>query len=90
MAFNYGELTRIQNDIIADTDRLEANLKDFSALINENVNNSQVWQGASSVDFKSKWDEFEQEKFPQYKSHFNKEINNVGDSIAAWSQSEGQ
>jgi len=88
MAFNYSELTRIKGTIESDTESLSKNLREFSSLINDNVNNSRVWKGQSASAFKEAWDEFEEGKFPEYKNHFKKEIKNVTDAIEAWSKSE--
>lgn len=89
MALNYSELTRIKGEISSDLDELTSLFNQFTALVDENVNNQEVWYGASSADFKTKWNEFTDEKFPQYKSMFNKEIDNVMAAITSWGRSEG-
>lgn len=89
MALNYSELTRIKSEISSDLDELISLFNQFSTLIDENVDNPEIWQGASSADFKTKWTEFTDEKFPQYKSMFNKEIDNVMAAITSWGRSEG-
>ena len=90
MAFNYAELTRIKGKITTDTETLTAKLSAFSELVDSKVNNKQVWLGDSATNFKKQWDDFANVKFPQYKSHFNKEISNVSVAIEAWRQSEGK
>lgn len=88
MAFSYSDLTRIKNDITSDTENLGTLFNEFSALVDENVNNDQVWHGSSSMNFKQSWDRFAGEKFPEYKRIFNKEIENVVASINAYQRSE--
>lgn len=88
MALNYGELTRIKGQITADLDSLTSLFNNFTALVDENVSNQQVWYGTSSVAFKQKWDEFTSTKFPEYKRFFNKEIDNTMAAINAWTKSE--
>lgn len=89
MAFSYNDLTRIKNNIITDTESINALFNEFSALIDESVNNDQIWRGASAYDFKTTWDSFALEKFPEYKNIFNKEINNVVAAINAYQRAEG-
>lgn len=90
MAFNYSELTRIKEKIEADTETLTVKLKDFSALIESNVDNPKVWAGTSAGNFMETWNMFATENFPEYKKIFNKEITNLSVAIEAWRQSEGQ
>lgn len=90
MALSYNELERIKGEISTNLDELTALFNDFTNLVNENVNNQEVWQGASSAQFKTKWDEFADTKFPEYKRMFNKEIDNVMAAIREWKTSEGQ
>ena len=88
MALNYNELTRIKGEISTKLDELTTLFNSFTNLVNENVNNQSVWYGTSSATFKTQWDEFADVKFPQYKSFFNKEIDNVMAAINSWSTSE--
>ena len=67
MALNYGELNRIKGEISTNLDELTNLFNNFTNLVNENVNNQQVWYGASSQAFKNKWDEFADTKFPEYR-----------------------
>ena len=43
MALNYSELTRIKGEISTNLDELTSLFSDFTNLVNENVNNQQVW-----------------------------------------------
>lgn len=88
MALNYSELTRIKGEIVANLDELTTLFNKFSDLVNESVNNQQVWYGTSSQAFKTKWDEFADAKFPEYKRMFNKEIDNTMAAIQNWGKSE--
>ncbi|HIT23666.1 MAG TPA: hypothetical protein IAD45_04540 [Candidatus Faecimonas intestinavium] len=88
MALNYSELTRIKGEISTNLDELTSLFSDFTNLVNENVNNQQVWYGTSSATFKNKWDEFADTKFPEYRRMFNKEIDNTMAAIQNWGRSE--
>lgn len=88
MALNYSELTRIKGEISADLDSLTTLFSDFTNLVNENVNNQDVWYGTSSGTFKIKWDDFADTKFPEYRRMFNKEIDNTITVIKSWNESE--
>lgn len=88
MALNYGELNRIKGAINSDLEELTALLSEFNTLVDENVNNKEVWYGTSSELFNTKWNEFADTKFPQYKNIFNKEIENVVAAMANWSKAE--
>lgn len=90
MAINYSELARIRSNIENDLNNLTNLFSSFSLLIDENVNNQSVWQGASSQQFKKDWTEFEDSKFPVYKRIFQKEINTTMATIKAYQESEGQ
>lgn len=89
MAFNYESLTTIKGDITQATEELTTLLSDFSDLIDANVNNAEVWKGKSASGFKTKWDEFVLNDFPQYKNIFSKQIENVTTSLNAYSSAEG-
>lgn len=88
MAFSYSEIDNIKKDIEANTDKLESVLNQFNTLIEENANNQEVWYGTSSADFLERWNRYSTENFPQYKSTFNKEINNVAVSLSSYRQAE--
>lgn len=90
MALSYSELTRIKGEISTNLDELTSLFSHFTNLVNENVNNQEVWYGTSSSEFKTKWDEFADSKFPEYKRMFNKEIDNVMAAINNWGKSEVQ
>mgnify|MGYP004455398297 CR=1 FL=1 len=88
MALNYSELTRIKGEISTDLDNLTALFSKFTNLVNEDVNNQEVWYGRSSGIFKDKWDDFADTKFPEYRKMFNKEIDNTMGAIRYWGESE--
>ena len=90
MALVYSELERIKGEISTNLDELTSVLNNFTNLIEENLNNPEVWYGTSSGDFKTKWDEFASTNFPQYKNMFNKEIENVVAANKNWGAAEGQ
>ncbi len=88
MALNYSELSRIKGNISSDLEELTNLFKNFTNLVNENVNNESVWYGSSSAEFKKDWDEFTETKFPEYKRFFNKEIDNILAVINNWGSAE--
>ena len=90
MAFNYGELDRIRTEIDQnDLAELNTLFKKFSDLIDQQVNNKDVWYGKSSNEFKGRWEEFEETKFPLYRKNFNKEMENIVGTAKAFKTSEG-
>ena len=89
MALNYGELNRIKESISSDLEELTALLSEFNTLVDENVNNREVWYGTSSELFNKKWNDFADAKFPQYKNIFNKEVQNVVSAMTNWGKAEG-
>ena len=88
MAFSYSDIETIKSNIEANTDKLESVLNQFNSIVQENVNNPQVWKGKSSADFMTRWNDYSTEKFPQYKAAFNKEIDNVTVSLSSYREAE--
>ena len=88
MAFIYSELQRIKGNIQNETDRLNALLNKFVAIVDENVNNQAVWYGASSNQFKTACDEFNSDEAQKTKKGFSDSIDDVSATITNWGRSE--
>lgn len=83
----YSELERLKDEINVHAEELDRLLKDFSALIDSNVNNQEVWKGASSSKYKQDWDEFEQ-NFPSYIQGFKNQVAATLGTLRAYEKSE--
>ena len=90
MAFNYAKLLDIKKNIDNETEGLQKTLSNFSALISENVNNPQVWQGDSATGFKNRWDNFADTNFPMYKEGFNRQSSAIFNSVRSYESAEGK
>lgn len=88
MAFNYSEATNIKSRIAQEAGNLDRVFKDFENLMNESLNNKQIWYGTSSADFKKNWDAFAGESYNTTKRQFEQEINVIGGAIENYRQSE--
>jgi len=89
MAFNYYAVEGATRQLRTDYADLNTEIGVFTDLIDDNVNNSQVWQGQSSEDFKKEWDSIFSTEFDNDKKMFEHQIEIMDTSAKAYHAAEG-
>ena len=88
MAFSYTDLSRIETKISADADELSKVLQTLNSLIEDNVGNVTTWNSAKAAEFKNKWQDFANEKFPRYEESFKAQVKILDTAIKSYQQAE--
>ncbi len=86
--FNYDEASAAIAEIDSLTDELQSLLNKMNAVVQDNINNPNVWKGDSSQSFMEKWNKFA-ESFPKFVETFKTQSANVKialDNNRAWEQ----
>lgn len=87
--FNYDDATMTMQTIETLTDELNNILNQMNGIVEDNINNPNVWKGESATSFKAKWDEFAKD-FPNFVNDMKKQSANIKtalDNYHNWEQS---